>query len=80
MESKLAEKPKGPTIEAAASGTCEIQKCPNDAKYSARWALVKPKRICEKHKKFVEGKSWSDVSGAFGHYYGNIPPGPPPEN
>jgi hypothetical protein len=50
-----------------AKGKCEVQECLNPAKYRAIWLHSRAsKLVCADHKKDVDGKSFSDVSGLFG--------------
>ena len=53
-----------PNFEPA-NGDCEVQKCPNPAKYRATWPYAS-KLVCENHRKLMTDKPWPAVSSSFG--------------
>lgn len=56
----------GPRFHPA-NGKCDVRECLNPAKYRAIWLYSRASKVvCEDHKKDVDGKPYSDVSGSFG--------------
>ena len=46
-------------------GICRAWRCPNNAKFRAEWSNV-TKLVCDRHKKLMEKKRWSEVAHLFG--------------
>jgi hypothetical protein len=64
-------KRRGPEFEPLAdNGDCEAQRCPQAAKYVAKWPFV-VKRVCSAHMAEVDGKPWGEAQPNFGT---SIPP------
>jgi len=65
MGVKLAE----PYFDPVSQGNCEVQRCPNPAKFRASWAQgTVVKLVCTVHRPEMEGKAFQEVgTAAFGN-------------